>query len=178
MDERISEEERKEVEKLLYELSNLQVRASVVMSKNAKGVEFEENGFDSIIQLDGEPKTLSAELNDIVIGFSTTTQKLSKLLNSPAIEKTMNKLNQSNVYNREMVGYYLDQLAKEMKAVSEKTRSIIDSETLKIKFKEEQEKQEREEEKKKSKEVRVSKTEEKPEAKPERIEKESTKLSK
>ena len=90
----------------------------------------------------------------------------------------MNKLNQSNVYNREMVGYYLDQLAKEMKAVSEKTRSIIDSETLKIKFKEEQEKQEREEEKKKSKEIRVSKIEEKPKAKPERIEKESTKLSK
>lgn len=173
MDEKISEEERKEVEKLLYELSNLQVRASVLASKNAKCENLEQ-----LVQIAGEDITVVGEMNNIMVAFSETTQKLSKLLNNPAIEKTMNKISQSNIYNREMVGPYLDQLVKEMKSVAEKTKSIIDSEKIKRQIKQEQEKQEKEEDKKKSLKIRASKTEDKPKAKPERIEKESTKLSK
>lgn len=141
MEERFSEEERKEIEKLLYEISNLQVRASVLSSKNAKC-----EGLDQLIQIGGEEVTLLGELNNINVAFSETTLKLSKLLNSPAIEKTMNKISQSNVYNKEMVGPYLDQLVKEMKSVAEKTKSIIDSENIKRQIKQEQEKQERQEE--------------------------------
>ncbi len=135
MEEMISEKERKEIEKLLYELSNLQVMAGFLASKNLKGEDLEK-----VIQIDGQPVSVECEMNNIAVSFSETTKKLSKILRNPAIEKTMNKISQSNIYNREMVEPYLNQLLKEMKSVSETTKRIIDTENVKKQMRQQQEK--------------------------------------
>lgn len=139
MEEKYSDEEKKDIEKILYDLNNLQIRASILASKNLKDKDLDQ------VEIDFETDEFMSpaeQVDEISNEFSTITEKLSTKLKNKSVEKTLNKIKQCNVYNQEMVSYYLEQLIKDMKGVSEKTKSIINVEGLQNQLKQEQEKHE------------------------------------
>ena len=122
------EEEQKKIEKILKELANLQVKACVLSSQNMKQKFQTEPEFEEV-------EDLAEEVEQIGTEFTAITRKLAKKLNSPAIEKTLNKLELTSFYNPGLATFYLTQLISEMKGVAEKANTILNAEKIEAQYK-------------------------------------------
>ena len=122
-------EEEKKIEKILKDLANLQVRACVLSSQNAK-----KQG-EKVGLISSPAEGTVEEIEEIASEFADITRKLIKKVNSPAIEKTLNKLELSSCYNPGLATFYLTQLIHEMKGVADKAQTILSTEKFEAQYK-------------------------------------------
>lgn len=120
------DEEQKKIEKILKELANLQVKACVLSSQNIKCQEMREPA---------EVQSMAEETEQIGAEFTEITRKLAKKLGSPAIEKTLSKLETTSFNNPGLAQFYLAQLIHEMKGVAEKAKETLNIGKIEAQYK-------------------------------------------
>ena len=139
------DEKQKKIEKILKDLANLQVRACVLSSQTLKQPQLQTDTFAEA------EEDVAVQVEQIGAEFTEVTRKLVKKLQSPAIEKTLSKLESASFYNPGLAQFYLTQLIHEMKSVAEHTKSALNINKIEAQYKKQLEEKKLESEAKKIK---------------------------